>query len=75
MTSLEIARIYTDLVTLYDAIPEEESVSMEEVAMIRSKYHSLLMDQFRADGIGFADRFEARDKAFEMIRNAEDGDA
>lgn len=71
MTSYELATIYTDLVNLHDEIPEEESASKDAVGSLRSKYHNLLMDQFRSDGIIFADRFEAMRIAFEMVNKAE----
>lgn len=73
MTSMEAARIYTDLVNLHNEIPEDESFSKDEIGFLRSKYHNLMMDQFRADGIVFADRFDAMRIAFEMVGSPEGG--
>lgn len=42
MTPLEAATIYTDLVLLCEEIPADESVSMDAVTAIRSKYHDLI---------------------------------
>ena len=67
MTLLEIARIYTDLVMLEDRIPESESISKEEINALRSKYHQILMDKLREEGIEFSDRFDAMKKAFELV--------
>jgi len=69
MTLLEIARIYTDLVMADNHIPEEEHVSKEEVGLLRSKYHQILMDKLREDGIDFSDRFDAMHKAFELVKS------
>lgn len=68
MTLLEIAQIYTDLVSLDDQIPEDEHVSKDEVGALRSKYHQLFMDRLREDGIQFSDRFDAMHIAFEMVK-------
>ena len=71
MTLLEIARIYTALVLTDNHIPETEHVSKDEVGALRSKYHQLLMDKFQEEGIEFYDRFDAMNKAFELIEAAE----
>jgi len=68
VTLFEIARIYTDLVLADNQIPEEERISKEEIGLLRSKYHQLLMDKFREDDIGFSDRLDATRKAFELIK-------
>lgn len=66
MTSIEIARLYKEVVTLHDAIPDEESTAKDLVASFRSNTHQLLMDTFRAQGIEFDSRSEAAGIAFEM---------
>ncbi len=68
MTLLEIAQIYTDLVSLDNQIPEDEHVSKDEIGALRSKYHQLLMDRLREDGVQFYDRFDAMNIAFELIK-------
>ena len=71
MTLLEIARIYTDLVLTDNQIPEEEHISKEEISLLRSKYHQILMDKLHEDGINFSDRFDAMHKAFELVKLTE----
>jgi hypothetical protein len=70
MTLIEIAKIYTDLVNLDDSIPSSEFIAKDEVGMMRSKYHQMLMDKLREEGIEFTDRFEAMNKAFELVKQA-----
>lgn len=67
MTLLEIAQIYTDLVSIENQIPESEHISKEEVNALRSKYHQILMDKLKEEGIEFSDRFDAMNKAFELV--------
>jgi len=69
MTVVEIAKIYTDIVNLDDQIPASELIAKDEISALRSKYHQLLMDKFREEGIEFFDRFDATRKAFEIINN------
>ncbi len=69
MTLIEVARIYTDLVNAENQIPESESVAKDEVNALRTKYHQLLMDKMREEGIQFSDRFDAMNKAFELVKN------
>jgi hypothetical protein len=69
MTLVEIARIYTDLVELDEKTPEGEFVAKDEIGALRTKYHQLLMDKFREEGVEFSDRFEAMSKAFELVKN------
>lgn len=68
MTLHEIAQIYTDLVLKEDQIPDDEHVTKQEINELRSKYHQILMDKLREEGIDFADRFEAMNIAFEIIK-------
>lgn len=70
MTLLEIAQIYTDLVLTENQIPESETVAKEEINILRSKYHQVLMDKLRAEGIEFSDRFEAMNIAFDLIKSS-----
>ena len=67
MTLFEVAQIYTDLVSVENQIPDDEFVSKEEINILRSKYHQLLMDKLREEGIEFIDRFDAMKIAFELI--------
>ena len=68
MTLVEIARIYTDLVNLDNEIPAGEHIAKDEVGALRSKYHQILMDKLRKEGIEFSDRFEAMNIAFELVK-------
>lgn len=68
MNLLEAAQVYTDLVNLEKEIPEEESRAKEEVNILRSKYHQLLMDKMREENIEFFDRLDAARMAFELVR-------
>lgn len=69
MTLIEIAQFYTDLVQAESQIPEGEPVAKEEINILRSKYHQILMDKLRDEGIDFSDRFEAMNIAFELIKS------
>lgn len=68
MNLLETAQVYTDLVNLEKEIPEEEARAKEEVNILRSKYHQLLMDKMREENIEFFDRLDAARMAFELVR-------
>lgn len=69
MTLIEIAQIYTDLVKAENKIPEEEHRAKGQINALRTKYHQLLMEKMRQEGIPFSDRFDAMNKAFELIQN------
>jgi len=69
MTLNEIAQIYTQLVDVDNGIPESEVHAKDEIGALRAKYHQMLMDKFREEGVEFSDRFEAMDKAFELVKN------
>jgi hypothetical protein len=71
MTLLEIARIYTDLVRAEREIPQEEPQAKEKINALRTKYHDMLMTKMRDEKIDFSDRFDAANKAFELVREAE----
>lgn len=70
MTTVEAARIYTDLVAVEKAIPAEEYHAKDRINVLRTKYHEILMAKMREEGIEFSDRFDAANKAFELIRHA-----
>lgn len=72
MTSIEIARIYTEVVALHDAIPEEESTAKDAVAGFRSNLHCALMDVFRGEGVEFQTRDEAARIAFVMVKQQDE---
>lgn len=67
---MEIARIYTDLITLEKAIPEQDYQAKDIANTLRTKYHELLMSKMREENISFSDRFDAANKAFELIKEA-----
>lgn len=67
MTLIEIARIYTDLVKLEREIPNEEYRAKDGVNALRTKYHEMLMAKMREEGIDFSDRFDAMNKAFDLV--------
>jgi len=67
MKLIDIARIYTDLVEADAQIPENEIHAKDQVYALRSKYHQMLMDKLREEGIEFSDRFDAMNKAFELV--------
>ncbi len=69
MTLLEVAQIYTDLVTVENQIPDSEHNAKEELNVLRIKYHQMLMDKMRQEGVEFSDRFDAMNKAFELVKN------
>ena len=69
MTLIEIAQIYTDLVKLEKEIPESDFRAKDHANILRTKYHELLMVKMREDGIDFSDRFDATNKAFQIIQN------
>ena len=71
MTTIEIARIYTDLVKAEREIPEKEHQAKEKVNALRTKYHELLMEKMREERIDFSDRFDAAAKAFDLVREEE----
>ncbi len=68
MTLIEIAKIYTDLVKAEREIPEEEYRAKDQINALRTKYHELLMAKMREEGIEFSDRFDATNKAFQLIQ-------
>ena len=67
MTLRDIAQIYVDLVRLEETITPDQWQAREEVSLLRSKYHDLLSQAFRASGIRCHDRFEATRRAFELV--------
>ncbi|HBF12611.1 MAG TPA: hypothetical protein DDW49_04350 [Deltaproteobacteria bacterium] len=67
MNLLEIAHVYIDLVNLEKEIPEEEFRAKEEVGILRSKYHQILMDKMKEEKIEFFDRFDATRMAFDLV--------
>ena len=70
MNLIEIAKIYTDLVNAEEEIPEQEHVAKDRINELRTKYHNLLMEQMRKEGVDFSDRFDAARKAFDLVQNA-----
>ena len=70
MNKIDIARIYTDLVKADNEIPDSETVAKDEIGALRSRYHQMFMDKLSEEGIEFADRFDAMNKAFELLQTA-----
>ena len=68
MNLVEIAKIYIDLVKAEQEIPKEEHHAKDQINTLRTKYHQALMDKMREEGIDFSDRFDATNKAFELIK-------
>jgi hypothetical protein len=68
MKLLEIAQIYTDLVNADIEIPDSEYRAKDVIAMLRTKYHNILMEQMKINGIEFVDRFDATRIAFELVK-------
>lgn len=71
MTTIEIARIYTDLVKTEREIPEAEHQAKGKINALRTKYHEMLMARMREERIDFSDRFDAAAKAFDLVREEE----
>ncbi|OVE76607.1 hypothetical protein BVX98_05505 [bacterium F11] len=69
MNLLEIAKIYTDLVKVDNQIPDSEFNAKDEIGTLRTKYHQILMDKLQEEGIEFSDRFDAMNKAFELVES------
>jgi len=69
MSLIEIAKIYTDLVKAEREIPEEEYRAKDQINILRTKYHEALMQRMKEEGIDFSDRFDATNKAFELVRS------
>ena len=67
MTLQEAAQIYIDLVELEKSLDPDQQQAKQEVSALRSKYHDLFTQVLRADGIECADRFEATQRAFELV--------
>ncbi len=68
MNLREAAEIYTDIIKLEESGCISEEMK-DEIMSLRSKYHQIFMDLLRQNNIEFTDRFEATQKAFELIKN------
>lgn len=69
MTLKEAAEIYTDIIKLEESGCIAENMK-NEIMCLRSKYHQIFMDLLRENNIEFSNRFEATQKAFELIRSS-----
>lgn len=67
MTLKEAAQIYVDLVRLEESLAPDQWQAKQEVTALRSKYHDLFADVLRQAGIPCVDRFEAAQRAFELV--------
>ncbi len=63
----EAAQIYTDLVKAEREVPETEYHAKDQLNALRTKYHELLMTKMREEGVEFSDRFDASQKALELV--------
>ena len=68
MNLIEIVQIYTDLVQLEKEIPDQEYQAKDRINALRTKYHEILMEKMREEHVEFSDRFDAMNKAFELVR-------
>ncbi len=68
MNLIELAQIYTDLVRLEREIPDGEPHAKDRINTLRTKYHEMLMARMREEHIEFTDRFDAMNKAFELVQ-------
>ncbi len=68
MTLVEIAKIYTELIKVENEIPDSEYNAKDGVNALRTKYHQMLMDKMREEGIEFSDRFDAMNIAFDLVK-------
>lgn len=68
MNLIEIAQIYTDLVKLEKEVPDGEGQAKDLINVLRTKYHEILMAKMREEHVEFSDRFDAMNKAFELVR-------
>ena len=68
MSLVEIAKIYVDLVMAEREIPEEEYHAKDQINALRTKYHEVLMIKMKEEGVDFSDRFDATNKAFEIVK-------
>ena len=68
MILIEIAKIYTQLILLDKEISDQEHEAKDSIAALRTEYHELLMAKMRQEGIDFSDRFDAMNKAFQLIQ-------
>jgi hypothetical protein len=63
-----IARAYTTCVELEERARHESPVFAENLTLLRSDLHSLLMTALRDSGIAFADRSQAARIAFDIVQ-------
>ena len=68
MKLIEIAQVYVDLVNLEKDVPDSEFHAKDEINALRSKYHNLLMRKMREENVEFSGRFDAMNKAFELVK-------
>lgn len=67
MTVNEAAQMYVDLVRLEESLAPDALQARQEVSLLRSKYHDLLTEALKSAGIHCADRFEATQRAFDLV--------
>jgi hypothetical protein len=52
-----------------EEIPAEEFRAKDAANALRTKYHELFMQKLREENVYFSDRFDAANKAFEIVRS------
>ena len=57
-------------VTSTNDILDSREFARDQINLLRSKYHELLMTKMRDEGIYFFDRFDTTGKAFEIVGKA-----
>jgi hypothetical protein len=70
MTLQEAAQIYVDLIRLEESLAPDQHQARQEVSALRSKYHDLFTQALRERGLECADRFEATQRACELVASA-----
>ena len=70
MALKETAQMYVDLIHLEESLAPDQQQARQEVSALRSKYHDLFTQALRAAGTHCADRFEATQRAFELLASS-----
>jgi hypothetical protein len=70
MTLVAIANAYVNCVELEERAQREAASLAEDVSILRSDLHALLMDALRDAHIPYADRSDAARIAFEIVQKS-----
>jgi hypothetical protein len=63
-----IARAYVEAIELEDQMRAQSSDLLDTISELRSDLHAMLMDCLRENQISFADRAEAAEIAYRLIK-------